>query len=496
MHDQPGKSRRLPHLSLRVKLTLWVVITFTIIEVALSIVFLLYQRSLITELFDERLAARTGTIARALQEAGPDVQPNQLNAHSDQTIGTLMFQDFLLSLYRADGSLVATSGETQINRNQVAFDRALVGMQPVFHRMPATTLSNPAPDARFARTVSQSFTGRDGEQYVLIAAASDAFAQRQLALVGDVLLIAVPIGILASAISAWFIAGIAVSPIRDLRRAASRLTPESIGQEVHLESESSEVLRLEEELEEARQRIERAFRAQERFMSNVAHELKTPIAVLLAEAQTLPVQDARPELRAFVSSVEEEMRKLSRLISSFLMLTRVRAGKSDTPARRISVNDLVMDSVHDCSAWARQHDVQLAPVLLAGEDVIDAEVVGDPELLRTMLNNLVLNAIRFSPKGERVQLSAAAEREDVCIAIRDRGIGIPEEIIDHVFDRFAQADGEQLRGRGHGLGLEIAQGVAELHGGVIRVRNCDDAGCEFRVRIPVADADRPARETP
>lgn len=485
MHDEPRQRRRLPHLSLRAKLTLWVVAIFAVIQLTLSVVFLLYERSMITDLFDERLANRVAAIIRELEQTTPNVDARELDELSNQTIGMVMFHDFLLTLYRKDGTLVAASRNKAIDRNLINFDRAAVTMHPLFHQIPASILHHPDPDSRFARTITQSFVGQDDEPYLLIAAASDAYAQRQIQLVGRVLLIAAPIGLVAAAISGWFIAGIAVSPIREMRRAASRLTPESIGEQVHLQSESSEIRRLEQELEEARRRLERGFRSQERFMTNVAHELKTPIAVLLTEAQTLPLDDARPELAEFVHSVKDEMRKLSRLINSFLMLTRVREGKSTTAAQRIYVNDLIMDSVHDCASWAEQHNVYLSPVLLAGEHVIDAQLEGDPDLLRTMLNNLVLNAIRFSPEGEKVLINAAASNGDVQIAVRDRGTGIPDDLIDHVFDRFAQADDEQRRGRGHGLGLEIAQGVAELHRGRITVRNCDEAGCVFEIRIPI-----------
>jgi signal transduction histidine kinase len=115
---------------------------------------------------------------------------------------------------------------------------------------------------------------------------------------------------------------------------------------------------------------------------------------------------------------------------------------------------------------------------------MDTAVAGEPELLRTMLDNLVRNAIRFSPTDERVEVEASVVGDRVKIRVRDYGPGIPAAQLATIFDRFAQAPEEQRKGRGHGLGLAIALGIAELHGGSISAENCEDRGCTFVVELP------------
>jgi signal transduction histidine kinase len=136
---------------------------------------------------------------------------------------------------------------------------------------------------------------------------------------------------------------------------------------------------------------------------------------------------------------------------------------------------------------ADQYQIVLAPHLC--EDGEAPQVRGDPALMRTMIDNLVRNAVRFSPKGQTILVTASAEGREAVVRVRDYGSGIPEQIIGRIFDRFVQAPDEQRRGRGHGLGLEISQGIAELHGGRIGARNCPppEGGCEFEVRLPKAD---------
>jgi signal transduction histidine kinase len=235
--------------------------------------------------------------------------------------------------------------------------------------------------------------------------------------------------------------------------------------------------------------MRQAFEAQERFLSNISHELKTPIATLLVEAQTLDRTDMSKLGVQFVRSVEEEMRKLGKLVESFLTLTRVKDGKGLARAELVPINELVLDSVSYCSPMARQYAVKLKPELAASDDDVDAAISGDPELLRTMLDNLVRNAIRFSPESGSVIIISAVRGTEAVFEVRDQGSGLPPAMLNNAFDRFVQAPEEQKQGRGHGLGLTIAQAVAELHGGKITVRNVAEGGACFTLRLPLRGHD-------
>ncbi|MCA9291319.1 MAG: HAMP domain-containing histidine kinase, partial [Phycisphaerales bacterium] len=307
-----------------------------------------------------------------------------------------------------------------------------------------------------------------------------------LALASRLVLVGLPIGLIAAAAAGWFIAGIAVSPLQSLNRFARELTPESLSQSVTLDEGGAEVERLQSELNAARERIVSGFRGQERFLSNVSHELKTPIATILTEAQTLRGLDAASvEIREFVESAKTEMQRLGRIIDSFLLLTRVRGGRPVQVSSSLClVNEFIMESVASCAGLAETYHVEMRPRLLDDWDGITLSVVGVADLLQAMLDNLIRNAIRFSPSGGRVEIAAEYDDERVRIDVCDDGPGIPEEIIDRIFDRFAQAQSEERRGRGHGLGLEIAQGIAEMHGGVIMAANRDEGGCCFTVMLP------------
>jgi two-component system OmpR family sensor kinase len=255
---------------------------------------------------------------------------------------------------------------------------------------------------------------------------------------------------------------------------------------IFLGSTASELKDLQVELDRMRQRLEAGYEAQERFVANVSHEIKTPIATVLTEAQTLPRNLPLPsDVKQFIESTQDEMRRLGKLVESFLLLTRVRHGKPlQSTTRTVIVNDLVMESVLHCRKMAEQHEVKLTPELCEEQDR-DLTVRGDPELLRTMVDNLIRNAIRFSPHGQTVDVTVKCEPEQISICVGDRGPGIAPELLDKIFDRFSQAKSEEKLGRGSGLGLEIAQGIAELHGGRITITNRKNGGCEFCATLPL-----------
>ena len=301
--------------------------------------------------------------------------------------------------------------------------------------------------------------------------------------------IATPIGLLVAAVAGWFIAGFAVRPLQRLSQIAARLRPDTLQEPIHIGSRASELTGLQSELDQMRQRLEAGYEAQERFVANVSHEIKTPIATVLTEAQTLPkAVPLQPEVRQFIESTQDEMRRLGRLVESFLLLTRVRHGKPlQSTARAVSINEIVMDSVQHCWKMAEQYEVRLIPEL-AAEDERDLKLHGDPDLLRTMVDNLIRNAIRFSPKNEAIPVLIKRSADEVCVCVRDRGPGISPELADKIFDRFSQAKSEEKLGRGSGLGLEIAQGIAELHGGRIVVTNLEGSGCEFCATLPLLPA--------
>lgn len=478
-------SRRTPG-SLRTRLTLWIVAVFAVVQLTLCFVFLLYQRSSVMQWFDERIDARAAAVTPILRELAPGFMSEKVQELASEQNRMSVLGGAYIAVYGRDGAQLASSAAMNVDAAEDVRKAVETGAR-VYGHTPGGGMWGPEATVGAARYTVRPFEGVDGQRYAMLYAASTASLARMLELVRQVIFVSVPLGLVAVGVAGWFIAGFIVAPIQQLEEVARALSPESIGQQLLTPTASRETSSLAVELENARSRLEAGFRSQERFISNVSHELKTPLAVILTESQTLDKGGLSAPAAAFVRSCEDELRRLARMIDSFLMLTRVREGRRISRIQQVvQVNDLVMDSVQHCAGMARQQGVRLLPTLLEADEDIDLRVAGDADLLRTMLDNLVRNALRFSAEGQAVEITAHREGSDALIRVRDYGVGIPPEIIERIFDRFAQATSEERRGRGHGLGLEIAQGIAELHAGIISVRNHPEKGCEFTVRLPVS----------
>lgn len=489
MPNAAQNGRGQPRISLRTRLTLWVVAIFLLIQFVSALVFYLYQRSSYSEVFNQRLIERASTIAVELEPRLPLLTESELRLIADREARFIQFETFRIDVIDQNGMSAV--------RDAPLWPRAVVSYALPALRTGGTYIGAledsdsilEATEGKHSRVVAMPITGPLGRTYALMVATSDAYLVQQIGLVVRILALVGTIGAFASAISGWFIAGIAVEPFYRIAAAASELGPESINRELDIHSSNAEVAELSEELEAARLRIRDAFAAQERFLSNISHEIKTPIATVLLECQTLDRDGLTDDARDFVDTTTDEMRKLGRLVESFLTLTRVRDGSGPVRLTRYSANELVMDSVEDCLTLARHHRVRLEPRLLEDEAYLDAAIRGDADLLRTLVDNLVRNAIRFTPEYGTVNIVATAQNGELSIAVRDEGPGIPPELIDRIFDRFAQSAEELRRGRGHGLGLAIAQGIAELHGGRVDVRNLPDRGAEFTATLPLVHED-------
>jgi signal transduction histidine kinase len=476
-------------LPLRWKLTLWYLSLFGVIQVSLLVGAMLFRQNAIREAFQDdlrRWSAITAQRIAALDRAWSE---------RDLERAIPMGSEFLLCAIRdRQGAILLSTGE---------FDAA--ALPPIARsadssRYHFTTVRGEVA-ARLAkstddlRLVSLQFEDASGEPYFLHAAVSARRLRALPSLAVDLFLIGVPVGLLACGVAAWMLAARAVSPIVRMSERVSVMTPQNLDSRIDVPAADAEVARLQDELNRALRRIEIAFLAQEQFISNVSHELKTPISVLLSEAQVLLALPARDRInyREFASSVVEEMRRLGQLVESFLTLARAH---HEGLARRepVSINDLVLESIHHCAPLAERAHVRLVAKL---DDTTSAlaepETSGDPELLRSLIDNLVRNAIRFSPREGAVHLHVAITDGWARIEVLDEGPGVPEALHATLFDRFVQGP-QRSRGGGLGLGLAIARSVADLHGGRIGLQNRPQGGCCFWVDLPLtggANTDMP-----
>lgn len=226
-------------------------------------------------------------------------------------------------------------------------------------------------------------------------------------------------------------------------------------------------------------RLERARRD---LVANVSHELKTPLAALKGFLELLEddhVSEARR--REFLGLMSQEAARLERLVEEQLELARLDAGALRIDVEDVDLGELAAEVVAGRRPLAEPEGVTLSIHLPEAPVVVAA----DPARMEQILLILLDNALRHTPAGGRVDVVVRREDADATMAVRDTGEGIPADVQDQVFERFYQADPSR-EGRGLGLGLAIARGLARAHGGGIELRSAPGVGSEFTVRLPLA----------
>ena len=239
-------------------------------------------------------------------------------------------------------------------------------------------------------------------------------------------------------------------------------------------------------------RLKEVERLKSDFISIASHEVRTPLAVIKGYAATLlnPSLRLAPEQeQRFIKGINDASDRLNRLVSNLLCASRLESGRSQPHPRRFDLVELI-DGV--ASAF---RDVSGKHEIRAETPESGLSIVADRELIDLVLVNLVANAVKYSPKGGVVTISVEEAGSGVRLRVADRGIGIPPDQVDRIFDRFYRGDNARSSSAsGVGLGLYICRSIVEAHGGSIRVESEAGSGSVFQVDLPQAVGQRATPE--
>jgi signal transduction histidine kinase len=361
--------------------------------------------------------------------------------------------------------------------------------QPVMEALTAHRAGRSAGDQGNHAVLFANIKDAGGKPYTLVG---HYLLNRSSSLFrGEGLVRAIFISSLLSGLTCLLLAHYLTRPIRVLRGATQQLASGDLDARAgkDLGNRSDEIADLVRDFDRMADRIGDLLQSQRRLLSDVSHELRSPLARLrVALALSRRTEDAAQNTSH--DRIEREVERLDELIGRILTLSRLESGQVNPPMEQLDLNQIAEEVVEDAKYEADRtgHSVKL-------ESAGQMRVNGNEDLLRSAIENVVRNAIYYTTGAEPVTVRLSTQNGSAVITVRDHGAGVPDAILPDLFRPFYRADDSRMTGTGGtGLGLAIAEKAVKLHGGSISARNASPNGLIVEMIVPCIASVRPAAQ--
>jgi heavy metal sensor kinase len=298
-----------------------------------------------------------------------------------------------------------------------------------------------------------------------------------------VLVLGLAVLILGAVSGGFLLAQRALAPVDRIIRSAERITSRNLNQRLPVPNTGDELHRLSIALNHMIRRLDDAFQHSQRFLADASHELRTPLTVMQAglEAMTEKANN-RVDVHEVARSILEETERLRKIVEGLFALSRLDAGEALEKFAPFDLGELAASTADQMCLLAEDKDIAIQ---CRADQKVTME--GDRARLKQIVVNLLDNAIKYTPRGGRVDVCVSARDGKAVLEVSDSGIGIPEECLPHVFERFYRVDKARSRELGGaGLGLSIVKSIATAHRGRVEVRSKEGEGSTFTVEFPLA----------
>lgn len=449
-----------PFRSLRWRLQFWYGVVLVAVLAGFGVTAYEYQRIELQRRTDEELERRAGAWARWLKQPGALERTDapELDVADDFPGGSWYAVRWLEKGERREASAAAPSAVPRPQRSE---------MKPA------------GPTLRARGDYREAVLHVGPGEYIVTGrdmARASAELRRFAWMLGGV-----AAGILAAGLAVGaFVTGRALRPLKHIAGAAREIAGGEWSRRVPTERMDEEPRALAEVLNDTFARLEEALARQKCFTADAAHELRTPVAVVLMQAQgALAVEGGDPAHREALEACERAARRMRALTESLLRLARLEDGPVHASRTRVDLAERAREAARLLAPLAERAGVAVTL------DLAEAPVAGDEEALDQLVTNLAANALTHGGAGGRLELVTRVEGGEARLEVRDAGPGFPEDMIGGLFERFTRLDASRSRASGGvGLGLAICRAVATAHGGRIEAKNRPDGGAVFVVTLP------------
>jgi heavy metal sensor kinase len=463
--------------SLRLQLTAWYMAFFSVLFVLFCLLLYGTLARALERRLDEKLASEATTAAALMREELDEMGGDGPRAASD----------VLSEMQPGAANVIAILEQTEV----LAASSPIPGKE--LQSQAAQFLLAPAADAVWAlphwgkngaRGAAHQFR-RAGQAYIAAVVEPRDSIIQELKVLRDALWFTLPPLLALAGLGGYLLTRRGLAPLGAMVEQSRKITGESLNTRLEVGNAAKELTTLAVSFNELLSRLDQSFESMRRFVQDASHEIRTPLAVIRGEADVALANDRSPaEYKESLCIIQEESRRLSRLVEDLLNLARADAGHVQLRVQQLYMNDLLADCCRSLQPLATARNVHLE--CQAGDDVA---VEGDEELLRRMVWNLIDNAIRYTPAGGQVSTAIETDGPEVRVRVTDNGVGIAPEAAGHIFERFYRVDQARSRNQpetlsgGFGLGLSIVKWIAEAHHAAVELSSHPGAGSTFTVRI-------------
>jgi heavy metal sensor kinase len=459
--------------ALHVRLILWHVLLVGSITAVFGVFTYLSMGRYLVSSLDETLARRARQIASDASGRLGNTDDATLIAQVE-TIYAPQANDRFIRLTRGDGSLLYVSGTPK----DLSFDPQNVA--PVTDGVAAHRSEITLSDHRLyiATVVTQRPNAK--QNLIVEVGQSDSQIRNELNGLARTLLLGLPIPLLLAGWGAYLLVRRSLSPVTRIMDAAEHISLHNLSRRLPVVATGDKLEHLTRALNGMIARLDESFQQASRFTADASHELRTPLTIMRGELESILQQKHLPEdLREGIAAVLEETVRLAQITENLLAIARLEAGEA-------KIEQCVFDLGEMASATAAQmhllaEEKSIALKVDAGNNIL---VNGDPARIKQVIVNLLDNAIKYTPANGDVGLSVHGEDGQAVLEVADSGIGIEDQHLPHIFERFYRADKMRSRAQGGtGLGLAIVRSICLAHHGEVKVQSSVNKGSRFSVRL-------------
>lgn len=273
----------------------------------------------------------------------------------------------------------------------------------------------------------------------------------------------------------------ALLPVRKVTDTVREIRyKKNLSSRVGLPRGQDEVYQLAETFDQMLEELEMAFRREQQFTSDVSHELRTPIAVVLLQCEELYKDPVLSDTqREKVAAIHKKAREMAAMVSNLLLLSRADQGRAVLQKEELNISELTELTAEEQQGLADQKNIRIITAIEP-----DIRMQADESFFIRLLSNLITNSISYGKENGKTEISLRREQGQIVLQVADNGIGIAEDVMPHIWERFYRADTSRSDSSHSGLGLSMVQWIVSEHGGTIEAESTEGVGSVFTCRFP------------